>query len=450
MYTKRVVGLYTQLTVAVQKCFTSVQIQSVLTSRSHDYRQGPQKLVDVYVQNLHNLFYQAYCGGQKCGGEAKTMGKSVLAYQFVAGLHSDLKAKLVGCEGDFVELLDKTWFEEANIRESAPAQKQVQQKSNGAKKRCNGRNAVRKRCVCIHKGRRCLSCLPIRNGRCCNSIDESRTSPHRRKKIESQRPPAHSPCPTRYPCASLQPSLVFQLKIGMETDGVTIQARKKLLNRLPLASRELAAKHFTSALDEVVCKSDLHSWSRLFNCAQNCLSVRQGGRKKRSLASAVNEQTRNVNVNNGDENSSFTPRAKVTTRKRRHTNLEKSAMEALGHKVTSKLLNKEISEGQFSRLSERRYWLITQKKPLQPCNGSTLPHIQTQLFLLYLGIWGLMTHFCLGQLVDLMVCNPNIWRIWLLSRQVKVVRFCWKPSHHLFSLSLTVRFFPRSAHLFHC
>ena len=41
------------------------------------------------------------------------MGQSVLAYQFVAGLTGDLKAKLVGCEGTFDELLVKARFEEA-------------------------------------------------------------------------------------------------------------------------------------------------------------------------------------------------------------------------------------------------------------------------------------------------------------------------------------------------
>ena len=90
--------------------------------------------MDAYHQDLHKLFYLAYSGAQRCGGEAKAMGKSVLAYQFVAGFNSDLKAKLVGCEGDFWELLAKAQFEEARIRELAPARKQVQQESCGAKK----------------------------------------------------------------------------------------------------------------------------------------------------------------------------------------------------------------------------------------------------------------------------------------------------------------------------
>ena len=90
--------------------------------------------MDAYAQDLRKLFYQAYYGAQRCGGEAEAMGKSVLAYHFVTGLNSDLKAKLMGCEGGFGELLANARFEEARIRELAPARKQVQRESNGAKK----------------------------------------------------------------------------------------------------------------------------------------------------------------------------------------------------------------------------------------------------------------------------------------------------------------------------
>ena len=41
------------------------------------------------------------------------MGRSVLAYQFVAGLESSLKSRLAGVKGTFDQLLVKTRFEEA-------------------------------------------------------------------------------------------------------------------------------------------------------------------------------------------------------------------------------------------------------------------------------------------------------------------------------------------------
>ena len=35
---------------------------------------------------------------------------------------------------------------------------------------CNGKNAVCKRCVCFRSGRPCVSCLPLRECRCVNTL----------------------------------------------------------------------------------------------------------------------------------------------------------------------------------------------------------------------------------------------------------------------------------------
>ena len=48
--------------------------------------------VDDYAQDLRKLFYRAYSNAQGGGGEAEVMGKSVLMYQFIAGLTEKLKA----------------------------------------------------------------------------------------------------------------------------------------------------------------------------------------------------------------------------------------------------------------------------------------------------------------------------------------------------------------------
>ena len=59
------------------------------------------------------------------------MGKSVLAYQFVAGLHSDLKVKVAGTEGSFDELLAKDRLHEAKLCDLAgETQKAIQKKPN--------------------------------------------------------------------------------------------------------------------------------------------------------------------------------------------------------------------------------------------------------------------------------------------------------------------------------
>ena len=66
--------------------------------------------MDNYAQDLRKLFHQAYASIQCDGSGAEMMGRSVLAYQFVAGLVDSLKSKLVGSEGSFVKLLARARF----------------------------------------------------------------------------------------------------------------------------------------------------------------------------------------------------------------------------------------------------------------------------------------------------------------------------------------------------
>ena len=108
---------YRELTNVLRKRFTPVQIQSNQSSRFHERKQGPTESVDNYAQELQRLFHKAYASSQYDGGGAEAMGKSVLCYQFVAGLRAELKAKVVGCTGDFEELLSKAPFEEARLRD---------------------------------------------------------------------------------------------------------------------------------------------------------------------------------------------------------------------------------------------------------------------------------------------------------------------------------------------
>ena len=55
--------------------------------------------LDEYAEALKKLFVKAYSNLPRGGQEAETMGQSVLANQFVAGLRAALKAKVVGSEG---------------------------------------------------------------------------------------------------------------------------------------------------------------------------------------------------------------------------------------------------------------------------------------------------------------------------------------------------------------
>ena len=110
-------AIYQKLTGALRKRFTPVQIQSVQSSRFHERKQGAKESVDDYAQDLQKLFQKAYAGTTHLRGGAEEMGQSVFRYQFVAGLRTNLKSKVVGCTGPFAELLGKARFEEARIRE---------------------------------------------------------------------------------------------------------------------------------------------------------------------------------------------------------------------------------------------------------------------------------------------------------------------------------------------
>jgi len=83
----------------------------------HERRKGPKESVDDHAQDLQRLFQWAYANAQYEGVGAEAMGQSVLRYQFVAGLRTELKAKVIGCTGLFEELLSKARFEEARLRE---------------------------------------------------------------------------------------------------------------------------------------------------------------------------------------------------------------------------------------------------------------------------------------------------------------------------------------------
>ena len=112
--------------------FTPVQIQSVQTSKFHERKQRPNEAVDDYAQELQRLFHRAYATTQHEGRGAETMGKSVLWYQSIAGLRAELKAKVVGCSGDFDALLSKARFEEARLREVRPERNQEKENEHSS------------------------------------------------------------------------------------------------------------------------------------------------------------------------------------------------------------------------------------------------------------------------------------------------------------------------------
>jgi hypothetical protein len=82
------------LLVRNSHAISPVRIQSDQTSLFHDRKRKDNESVDTYAQDLKALFYKTYPQSQQGNKAAGSMGKSVLAYQFVAGLIPTLKPKL--------------------------------------------------------------------------------------------------------------------------------------------------------------------------------------------------------------------------------------------------------------------------------------------------------------------------------------------------------------------
>lgn len=96
-----------------------MQLTAIQTQLFHDRQQGVKESVDDYAQALRKLFKKAYAGVLRGEPETDSMGRTVLANQFISGLRSELKSKVVGSEGNLEQLLLKARFEEANRRELA-------------------------------------------------------------------------------------------------------------------------------------------------------------------------------------------------------------------------------------------------------------------------------------------------------------------------------------------
>ena len=96
------------------------------------------------------------------------MGKSVFAYQFIAGLVDSLKAKMVGRTGTFEELLAQARFEEARLKNinsskggfhtAAGQQSQKRSESTQPKQMSEQTNHSQQKQLLQKKTRGCFSC----------------------------------------------------------------------------------------------------------------------------------------------------------------------------------------------------------------------------------------------------------------------------------------------------
>ena len=120
---------YTTLVAQLKQRFTPVRLRAVQSSLFHDRKQKfPKETVDAYAQDLRRLFYLAYPQAQQGTEEAEDMGRSVLSYQFVAGLRQEIKVRLAGVEGTFEQLLARARLEEAKLRDLAEQEPRISRK----------------------------------------------------------------------------------------------------------------------------------------------------------------------------------------------------------------------------------------------------------------------------------------------------------------------------------
>ena len=91
----------------------------------------------------------------------------------------------------------------------------------------------------------------------------------------------------------------------------TKHSGKRILKRIPKASRSHAAKLFTTLVNAVVSENSLQSWNRLLQFASRCLvSPGRAGKNHKSLATVVNKQLREFESNTSppDTKSEAKPR----------------------------------------------------------------------------------------------------------------------------------------------
>ena len=86
----------------------------------HSCRQNVNERVDNYAQDLNRLYQKAYPQANQGSQEAETIGRAVLAYQFVSGILPEIKVKVAGIESTFDQLWIKSHFEEAKLKDLSP------------------------------------------------------------------------------------------------------------------------------------------------------------------------------------------------------------------------------------------------------------------------------------------------------------------------------------------
>ena len=101
------------LVMALKRRFAPIRLTTFQAQLFHNQQQQENETVDQFAQDLQKLYNLAYAGATSKGPQAERMGQTLLVNQFITGLQSDLKQKLIGTEESLEELILKPRFEEA-------------------------------------------------------------------------------------------------------------------------------------------------------------------------------------------------------------------------------------------------------------------------------------------------------------------------------------------------
>ena len=155
---------YDSLVEALKRRFMPVRLTAVQTQLFHNRQQAEGETVEQFAQELQKFFNQATLELRRRGQRQKntTCRRTLLANEFVTGLRTELKRKLIGVEGSRVEgsleeLVLKARFEEAKgLREHSVAQHR--------RAAPQGRNHLQRLC------RLCQPTLSVRHSYHCQPI----------------------------------------------------------------------------------------------------------------------------------------------------------------------------------------------------------------------------------------------------------------------------------------
>ena len=138
---------------------------------------------------------------------------------------------------------------------------------------CNGRHAVCKRCICARKEIPCVSCIPSRSGKCCNTVSQANPTASPVPEPQVRKIESCGPSPARHVFIQRASTEVLSTEDARPLAESFVRPTRKIIKRIPRASRGLAAKKLASLLDAVVTHNNSTSWSRLLYFAQCCLQV---------------------------------------------------------------------------------------------------------------------------------------------------------------------------------